>query len=94
MPKSKAHRQAKSDGARAAIYDTLENPTTKVAAAIPPMDKTQSLTQFMTEYLCRVLEVDGLPGTSQGCCHQSGRRAQAKKPKLGHGVTAAASKSA
>ena len=37
----------------------VENQTTGIAVIIPPMDPSSSLTQFMTEYLCRLLGVDG-----------------------------------
>jgi hypothetical protein len=37
----------------------VENLETKVSAVIPPMNKSDYLTQFMTEFLCRTLGMTG-----------------------------------
>jgi hypothetical protein len=37
----------------------VENPVVGIPVAIPPMAENEALTQFFTEYLCRLLRVDG-----------------------------------
>jgi hypothetical protein len=37
----------------------VENPVVGIPVPLPPYHENETLTQFMTEYLCRLLKVDG-----------------------------------
>ena len=53
---------AKSQGCDVRVYrgrTVVENPNVGIPVPIPPMAENEHLTQFMTEYLCRILRVEG-----------------------------------
>lgn len=37
----------------------VENPEVGIPVPLPPHQENETITQFMTEYLCRMLKVDG-----------------------------------
>jgi hypothetical protein len=53
---------AKAQGCTVRLYKgrtVVENPQVGIPVAIPPMAENEALTQFLTEYFCRLLRIGG-----------------------------------